>query len=199
LALDLGAGFGMHAIPLANMGYSVLAIDSSGILLDTLDSLIGNRPIKTVRDELLSFERHLDAPPSLIVCLGDTLTHLPDRQSVQRLFDDVAECLADAGTFIISFRDYSSALIGLKRFIPVRSDAERILTCFLEYDDDAITVHDILQEREGTQWRHRVSAYRKLRLSPRWVISALETRNFHVKEQPGLAGMTCLIANRIDD
>jgi len=28
LAVDLGAGFGMHAIPLANLGHSVLAIDS---------------------------------------------------------------------------------------------------------------------------------------------------------------------------
>lgn len=31
-AVDLGAGFGMHAIPLADMGYSVLAIDSSKII-----------------------------------------------------------------------------------------------------------------------------------------------------------------------
>ena len=29
LAVDLGAGFGMHAIPLARAGYRVLAIDSS--------------------------------------------------------------------------------------------------------------------------------------------------------------------------
>ncbi len=37
-AVDLGAGFGMHAIPLADIGYSVLAIDSSGTLLDAMKS-----------------------------------------------------------------------------------------------------------------------------------------------------------------
>lgn len=29
LAVDLGAGFGMHAVPLARRGYSVIAVDAS--------------------------------------------------------------------------------------------------------------------------------------------------------------------------
>jgi predicted RNA methylase len=196
LAVDLGAGFGMHAIPLANIGYSVLAIDSSDTLLDTLDRNVGTRPIKTIRDDLLLFKRHLDGPAALIVCMGDTLTHLPDRRSVQSLFDDVAESLEDGGTFIVTFRDYSSALIESKRFIPVRSDANRILTCFLEYDDGAVTVYDVLNERDGAEWRQRVSAYRKLRLSPEWVTNSLEVKGFKVRKEQGLAGMTRLIAGR---
>jgi len=196
LAVDLGAGFGMHAIPLADIGYSVLAIDSSDTLLDTLDGRVGTRPIKTIRDDLLSFKLHLDGPVALILCMGDTLTHLPDRRSVQSLFDDVAETLEDGGTFIVTFRDYTSALIESKRFIPVRSDSDRILTCFLEYEDGAVTVYDILHERAGAQWRQRVSAYRKLRLSPAWVTNALEVRGFKIRNEQGLAGMTRLVATR---
>jgi len=195
-AVDLGAGFGMHAIPLADYGYSVLAIDSSRTLLDTMKNRIGTRPIKTVTDDLLSFRQHLSAPAALIVCMGDTLTHLPDRQSVESLFADVAQALEDDGTFILTFRDYSAPLIGSKRFIPVRSDTDRILTCFLEYEDDTVTVHDILHERDGSEWRQRVSAYRKLRLSSDWVSRALQARGFHVKTEQGLAGMARLIANR---
>ena len=78
-AVDLGAGFGMHAIPLAEMGYSVLAIDTSGMLLDLVKSHAGAGSIVTVQDDLLSFRRHVSAPVSLFVCMGDTLTHLPDR------------------------------------------------------------------------------------------------------------------------
>jgi hypothetical protein len=194
-AVDLGAGFGMHAIALADIGYSVLAIDSSGTLLDAMRSRIGARPIKTVRDDLLCFRNHLDGPAFLIVCMGDTLTHLPDQQSVEQLFADVAATLEAGGTFIVTFRDYSTPLIGLKRFIPVRSDADRILTCFLEYDEVAVTVHDILHERNGSDWRQSVSAYRKLRLSPDWVGSTLEAKGLQVRIEPGLAGMTRLIAN----
>jgi len=70
------------------------------------------------------------------VRLGDTLTHLPDLRSVERLFADVAEMLIPGGAFIIRFRDYSTPLLGPGRFIPVRSAGERLLTCFLDYEDE---------------------------------------------------------------
>ena len=196
LAVDLGAGFGMHAIPLADIGYSVLAIDSSGTLLELIKNHVGARPIMAINDDLLSFKEHLNAPAALFVCMGDTLTHLPDRSSVERLFADVAEVLVLGGTFIVTFRDYSTPLIGAKRFIPVRSDSDRILTCFLEYEDEAVTVHDILHERDGAEWRQRISAYRKLRLSPEWVVRALEAKGLQVRREQGLAGMVRLIAKR---
>jgi SAM-dependent methyltransferase len=195
-AVDLGAGFGMHAIPLADAGYSVLAIDSSRILLDAMHAHVGTRPITVVRDDLLSFRRHLTGPAALILCMGDTLTHLADRQTVEALFAAVAAALAGGGSFIATFRDYSTPLVGPKRFIPVRSDADRILTCFLEYDADSVMVYDILDEREGSQWRQRVSAYRKLRLAPDWTANALAARGLQVRMEPGLAGMTRVIAKQ---
>jgi hypothetical protein len=196
-AVDLGAGFGMHTIPLADMGYSVLAIDSSKILLDVITSHVGDRSIVAIEDDLLAFKNHLDAPASLFVCLGDTLTHLPDRRSVERLFADVAEMLVPGGAFIMTFRDYSTPLLGLRRFIPVRSDAERILTCFLEYEDEVVTVYDILHERVGADWRQRVSAYRKLRLSLEWVARALEAVGLQVRWEQGPVGMARMVAERI--
>ena len=195
-AVDLGAGFGMHAIPLADIGYSVLAIDSSGTLLDLIKNHASARPILTIQDDLLSFRKHLNAPAALFVCMGDTLTHLPDRQSVERLFADAAGVLMHGGMFIVTFRDYSTPLIGPERFLPVRSDSGRILTCFLEYEDEAVMVHDILHERERAEWRQRVSAYRKLRLSPEWVARTLEATGLQVIREQGLAGMVRLVAKR---
>jgi SAM-dependent methyltransferase len=195
-AVDLGAGFGTHAIPLADIGYSVLAIDSSGTLLDVIKNHAGAEPILTVQDDLLSFKDHLTAPAALFLCMGDTLTHLSDRQSVEQLIAEVAEMLVHGGTFIVTFRDYSTPLVGPQRFIPVRSDSDRILTCFLEYEDETVTVHDILHERIGAEWRQRVSAYRKLRLSPEWVTRALEAKGLLVGREQGLAGMVRLIAKR---
>ncbi len=193
-AVDLGAGFGMHAIPLADIGYSVLAIDSSGALLDVLKTQAGTRTIVTVQDDLRAFGKHLDAPAALFMCMGDTLTHLPDRPSVVRLFADVAQTLVEDGLFVVTFRDYSSTIVGPQRFIPVRSDSNRILTCFLEYEDDTVMVHDVVHERDGAEWRQRVSAYRKLRLSPEWTIRALEAAGLDVVREQGLAGMVRLIA-----
>src|SRR5262249_51775582 len=105
LVADLGAGFGMHAIPLARAGARVIAIDSSQQLLDGLQTLAGARPITRVRADLLNFRSHLDGEPAVVLCLGDTLTHLPEHTNVDFLVQEVAEVLAPGGRFVISFRD----------------------------------------------------------------------------------------------
>jgi hypothetical protein len=65
---------------------------------------------------------------------------------VHKLISTAASALEPNGHFVITFRDYSSALAAQERFIPVRSDESRILTCFLEYADSHLTVHDLLHE-----------------------------------------------------
>jgi SAM-dependent methyltransferase len=47
-AVDLGAGFGMHAIPLAQLGYSVTAVDSSAVLLGELRRFGEGLGIRTI-------------------------------------------------------------------------------------------------------------------------------------------------------
>jgi SAM-dependent methyltransferase len=193
-AVDLGAGFGMHSIPLARRGYTVLAVDSSCELLREMATHAAMLPIQTVHGDLLKFREHVKTKPELILCMGDTLAHLASVQAIESLIADVAVALGDSGVFVLTFRDYSAALTAERRFIPVRSDADRILTCFLEYEDAHVTVHDLLNEREGAHWGLRVSSYRKLRLVPEWVCGALTARGFVVTREPGQSGMVRLVA-----
>ncbi len=194
--VDLGAGFGMHTIPLARRGCAVLAIDSSPLLLDELRRRAGTLPIRTIEDDLLAFADHLEDRPDLILCMGDTLTHLPDFASLERLFAEAARVLEPGGRFISSFRDYTGELLGEQRFIPVRSDEDRILTCFLEYATDSVVVHDILHERQGSLWSLRVSRYPKLRVSPDRVVEALAASGFSARVEPGQSGMVRVIGTR---
>lgn len=196
LAVDLGAGFGMHAIPLARRGFSVLAVDTSPELLRQLSAQAAGLSVKTVETDILSFRGQLEGDAEVILCMGDTLTHLPTLESVETLFDEAAAALTSGGVFVMTFRDYSAALLAERRFIPVRSDADRILTCFLEYDDSHVTVHDLLHEREETQWKMNVSSYRKLRLAREWVTRALEGRGFRVTQEAGLGGMVRFVSHR---
>jgi 2-polyprenyl-3-methyl-5-hydroxy-6-metoxy-1,4-benzoquinol methylase len=196
-AVDLGAGFGMHSIPLARRGFEVLALDSSTELLRELRALAAALSIETVQDDILTFRKHLaGGAPELILCMGDTLTHLSDPQAVESLFADAAAAIAPGGTFVLTFRDYTTALEGERRFIPVKSDADRVLTCFLEYGDDCVDVHDLVHERAGGEWRQRVSVYRKLRLAPDWVAAALGKAGFQTRRQAGLSGMVRLVSRR---
>jgi hypothetical protein len=166
-AVDLGAGFGSHAIPLARRGFSVVAMDTCDSLLQELEGRKESLPISTVNADLLAFREH------------------------------VAASLSHGGLFVATFRDYVSApLQGDVRFIFVRSDADRILTCFLEYADTTVTVHDLLHQREGGSWRLSVSSYSKLRLSPQWVIEHLSSLGLSVHLDAAPGGMIRVTARK---
>src|SRR5690606_24669858 len=118
--------------------------------------------------DLLQFADFLGkgATPDLVLCMGDTLTHLESREAMVILAREVEACLSERGRFIATFRDYSVLPRGEARFIPVRADERRILTCFLEEAGRHVLVHDLLHENRNGHWSTKVSSYRKLRLAP---------------------------------
>jgi 2-polyprenyl-3-methyl-5-hydroxy-6-metoxy-1,4-benzoquinol methylase len=197
--LDLGAGFGLHALPLARRGYAVTAIDSCETLLAELTARSGGLRVRAVHADLLGFRAHVETPVDVVLCMGDTLTHLPTHACVESLLWDVAASLGAGGIFAATFRDYDSApLQDDARFILVRSDAERILTCFLEYSDTGVTVRDLLHQFENGAWRLRVSSYAKLRLAPEWVVECLGRLGMSVRRDTVAGGMTRIIARTPD-
>ena len=101
----------------------------------------------------------------------------------------MAASLARGGVFAATFRDYATrTLEGDKRFILVRADADRIMTCLLEYEDHRVIVHDLLNEKEDGRWRQTISSYPKLRLAPEWVASTLLELGFGVKRDTTPSG-----------
>jgi SAM-dependent methyltransferase len=197
-AVDLGAGFGLHALPLAQRGFEVVALDNCQVLLDELNARRGSLPIAIHHADLLDFRRFLPKQAQLIVCMGDTLTHLPALSTVESLLAEVAAVLPQGGVFATTFRDYAtSELKGEQRFIPVRADDARILTCFLEYQDHQVMVHDLLHEKADGHWRQAISSYPKLRLPPAWVMSRLSELGFRVNRDATPSGMVRIVATKI--
>jgi hypothetical protein len=146
---------------------------------------------------LLAFQSHITTVPSAILCMGDTITHLPELAAVESLVERASVELPPGGKLIVSFRDYTVPLVGDQRFIPVRSDEARILTCFLEYEAETVLVHDILHERTTDGWQTRVSHYRKLRLSPEHLVTTLQSCGFSVRREARLRGMVRLVAESV--
>ena len=96
-----------HArIPMARAGARVIAIDTSAELLAELERLAGDLPVTTVQDDLLSFRSHLTEKAAAVLCMGDTLTHLPEhttsiswsRKSTRRWFPAATSCSLFATT-----------------------------------------------------------------------------------------------------
>jgi hypothetical protein len=113
---------------LADAGYGVTAIDTCAELLAELRARAGHRAIRCINDDLRHLRRYCEDPLD-IVCMGDTLPHLESLEAVELLVEAIAAALY----LVTTFRDYASRqLEGVDRFLPVRQDERRILTCFRE-------------------------------------------------------------------
>ena len=194
-AVDLGSGPGFQTIALAELGYSpVIAVDSSRELLAELQARKGSYDIETREADITELDSiALPQSASTIVCMGDTLTHLPSKESVQKLFTGVFQKLAPGGVFVLSYRDLTVELTETDRFLPVQADDNRIMTCFLEYKtSDAVTVHDLVYVRGEGGWKLNKSSYEKLRLGYSWVKDALRNAGFTLTQE-GPAGRLLMV------
>lgn len=196
LAVDLGAGCGFQAIPLAELGFSVTAVDLSAKLLAELDAARGDLEIVTIHDDLMSFRTHVRGPLELAVCMQDTILHLGSLGEVRRLIRDVFEALGPGGRFVLTFRELVTELTGTDRFLPLRSDDDTILTCFLEYGPDTVTVHDLVYNRTDDGWRLYKSAYEKLRASTDAIVAELEAAGFSCVAARDERGLVTVLADK---
>jgi SAM-dependent methyltransferase len=196
-AIDLGSGPGFQAIALAELGFSpVLAIDSSPELLAELDAHKGSHRIETRVGDITELADD-GRKAAVVVCMGDTLTHLPSKEAVRSMFAATAKMLAPGGRLVLTYRDLTSALADTDRFIPVRSEADRIMTCFLEYDrDDSVLVTDLVHLRGEAGWTLSKSSYRKLRLSQEWMREALAWAGFTSQTHSAAGRLSMVVASR---
>ena len=129
--------------------------------------------------------------------MGDTLTHLPSRVAVSELLRLAAANLAPGGLLALTFRDYiGTELPGTQRFIPVRSNGDRILTCFLENGDGFVDVHDHLHIRTPEGWKPSVSSYRKLWLDRHAVAAELVLPGLDLTRHEVERGLVALLARK---
>ncbi|MFD3747361.1 class I SAM-dependent methyltransferase [Nocardia sp. NPDC058633] len=176
-AFDLGCGPGTQALALAQLGFTrVTAVDTSAVLLDELTRSAagyGVEPIvRPVHRDIRGALPDLADPGSVeaVVCMGDTLPHLPGRSDVRQLIGEVAVALRSGGSFVVTYRDLTPVLHGSDRAILVRQADDRILTCLLEYtDDNTVAVHDLLHVRRDGGWTLTTDSYSKLRLPHQWL------------------------------
>lgn len=197
VALDLGAGPGSQSIPLAERGFEVIAMDFCEELLEELRSHPVGRRVKTVLADITDFRRYVDDDPELILCMGDTLVHLPGRAAAEGLLVDMAHTVLPGGAVVISIRDYEApGPTGADRFIPIRSADDQIFTCFLEYEDEVVQVHDILQRKVDGEWTLSVSGYQKLRLGMDWVVDVLARAGLTIERRLEDAGLLVLLARK---
>lgn len=194
VAIDLGCGSGFQTFALARLGFDVIAIDNCRALLAELGERIGEQAIRTVEADLMSFTAHAREPVDLIICMGDTLPHLQSVADILTVLGLCFNAMLSGGRLVLTFRDLTVELEGLDRFLPLRSSNDKTMTCFLEYEEETVKVHDLIHVRDGEVWRLEKSMYRKLRLSSDVVIHLLEEVGFRIQYHLERQGMITILA-----
>jgi SAM-dependent methyltransferase len=196
IAIDLGAGCGFQSIALASAGFKVTAVDFSQEMLDMLSDHTMSPQIRGICADLLAFEAWAGRGPELIVCMGDTLTHLTDTSAAQALIRHCTTELAKGGRLVFSFRDYAKEPEETPVIIPVRRDPDRIFVCRLDYSRDTVRVTDIIYAKESGTWTRGAGSYPKLRLAPEQVACWMNDEGLIITEKSIACGMTTLIAGK---
>jgi SAM-dependent methyltransferase len=197
-ALDLGCGPGYQSAALLELGFErVLAVDSCGALLDELNRHLHGPAIECVQGDLVDAvagqPRHSIAA---VVCMGDTLTHLDSTAEIRRLFRTTFDALRPGGVFVLTFRDLSVDVTDEQRFVLVRADEQRLMTCVLEYESDVVWVHDVVHSLVGGRWSMAVGRYRKLRLAAAVLHAELEAAGFVVNVDRPVGRLHSIVATR---
>ncbi|MEK6882823.1 MAG: class I SAM-dependent methyltransferase [Nanoarchaeota archaeon] len=196
LAIDLGAGNGLQTIALAKLGYSVTAIDFNPQLLDELKKNTSEFEVKVIEADIREYDKYINSKPSLIVCCGDTISHLESKEEIRKLIIQFHESLDLSGKIILSFRDYSNTLEGDSRFIPVKSEETQIHTCILDYEIDRVRVTDQLYQKINSNWVMKISSYFKVRLIESEILSFVKDGGFKVILQKKFQNMIIVVAER---
>lgn len=193
--LDLGCGFGKHTIPLLEAGARVLAIDASHAMLRLLRASVP--PQADVRTRCADIVVHLARTllrPDAILCVGDTLTHLPGPVAVEELLRSCARLLAPHGRLALSFRDYSQWSSGETQRFEVRAEQHRRVDCTVTVLDEHVAVEDCVRDRLCAGWVARRHRYFKLRLDPLHVEEILRDAGLRVQRLADEGGMTRILA-----
>jgi len=179
--LDLGCGYGAHALPLLAAGARVDAVDFCAHLTARLGDQAGETDaLRITTGDLLGYLATADRSWDRICCLGDTLTHLDSSDLVRDLLAQAAQHLRPGGHLALQWRDLTTwSATDTDRFIPVARDTERSLHCFIEsIDEMRVRVTDIVTTQGPDGLDTHISSYQKLRLDRDWMDAAATVAGF---------------------
>ncbi len=135
--LDLGAGPGRHALPLARAGFSVTAVDTSPSLLARLAEAAGELSIEIVEADMRQFRR--DQAFDLVLVMWTSFGYFDDEADHGRVLDAIRASLKPGGRLVLD-------LVGLEYLC--RNLQPVHLT---EYDDGRILIERPLLTRDLTR------------------------------------------------
>ncbi len=142
--LDASCGIGVQAVPLAQLGFQVVAADPSAGMLRKAHEMAEHFNVQDSihfeRTDFLNLPDYVEGPFDAVVTKGTALPHLLDDKEIERTVKIFYDYLRPGGTLVIGMRDFASFMESRPRFIPgfvhpIGEKGELITFDIWEWDD----------------------------------------------------------------
>ena len=156
--VDLGCGSGGHALHWGEMGYNVTGIDSSKDMIALAKKKAESLEIdiEFVCSPILDFPSKIEEPVDMVVCLGNTLPHILETQTMEKLFRDTVLKLNPMGIAVVHLLNYERILETQRRDFPVKScfmdESEYVFIRFYDYHQQNLLFNLVSISKEKDTW-----------------------------------------------
>lgn len=192
--LDAACGTGMHAIALAQRGYTVTGADfSAGMIQRARENALAQAA--SVQFITAGFGQLAPLAGkgtfSAVLCLGNSLPHALAAEELAAALEDFAACLRPGGLLVVQNRNFDAVMASLERWMEPQAhrqgDQERIFVRFYDFDPDGLITFNILTLRreETGGWTQQSTSTRLRPLLQAEMITALEAAGYRAIESYG--------------
>jgi 2-polyprenyl-3-methyl-5-hydroxy-6-metoxy-1,4-benzoquinol methylase len=184
--LDAACGTGMHAIALARSGYDVTGADLSAGMIARAQANATTAGVDA-RFEAAGFGELavcLGTDYDAVLCLGNSLPHLPMLEGLAAALTDFATCLRPGGLLLIQNRNFDAVLARRERWMGPQShregDAEWLFLRFYDFEQDGTLVFNVVTLRRvaDDEWSQQTQSTRLRPVQRNELMSALEAAGF---------------------
>lgn len=142
--LDLGCGTGEHARYFADKGFEVVGVDVSETMLDRARDEDVPAAVQFLHGDLIHVESVVTGRFGGAVCLGNTLAHIMEQETLTQLFRGVRAVLLPGAPLVIQVLNYERLAHTGQRCLPLTfiqdQDGESIfLRVMTHHDDGSVT------------------------------------------------------------
>jgi glycine/sarcosine N-methyltransferase len=160
--LDAACGTGVHAIALAQRGYTMVGADLSAGMIERAWANAKTEGVD-VRFEAAGFgelSACVGTGFDAVLCLGNSLPHLLTPHDLAAALADFAACLRPGGLALIQNRNFDRVVERRERWMEPQArregDAEWLFLRFYDFADGLLTFNVVTLQREGAgAWSQR--------------------------------------------
>jgi SAM-dependent methyltransferase len=165
--LDAACGTGMHAIALAQAGFTLAGADLSGGMVKRAHQNAQSAGV-SVRFEQAGFgelaSKFGSAAFDAVLCLGNSLPHLLTTEDLASALSDFAACLKSGGILLIQNRNFDAVMKNRQRWMEPQSasegEAEWLFQRFYDFEPNGLLTFNVttLHRVGNNDWRQSISS-----------------------------------------